>query len=62
MAVSDLVQFTLDRLAINDTLEQGNDESGLTDDSIVEFEGEPCRWGDMMLADRKAYFADGYPF
>jgi hypothetical protein len=32
----------------------------LTDDSIVELEGERVRWGDLMLADRKAYLAGGY--
>lgn len=34
----------------------------LTDDSVVFFEGENSRWGDMMLQDRKAYLAGGYPF
>jgi hypothetical protein len=34
-----------------------------TDDTLVDFEGEVTRWGDLMLADRKAWMHDGgYPF
>lgn len=62
MAVSDLQQFTLERLAVNHRIEQGDDATGLTDDSVVEFEGQQSRWGDLSLADRKAYWQDGYPF
>jgi hypothetical protein len=63
MAVSDLQRFTLERISENDRIERNDDdESGLTDESIVEFEGQQCRWGDLTLADRKAYWQDGYPF
>ena len=34
----------------------------IADDMRVQFEGETVRWGDLTLADRKAYFAGGYPY
>ncbi len=33
-----------------------------TDDTMVWFEGESVRWGDLMVQDRKAYLAGGFPF
>ncbi len=32
------------------------------DDTMVWFEGESVRWGDLSVQDRKAYFAGGYPY
>jgi hypothetical protein len=31
-----------------------------TDDTMVDLDGSVVRWGDLMLADRKAYFQGGY--
>ncbi len=28
----------------------------------VQFEGEWCTWGELMIQDRKAYMAGGYPY
>jgi hypothetical protein len=38
------------------------DPAEFTADSIVSFEGRSCRWGDLMIQDRKAYLSGGYPF
>jgi hypothetical protein len=34
----------------------------MTDDTVVDFDGERVRWGNLMLADRKAYMAGGYGY
>lgn len=43
--------------------------NAVTDDTPVDFDGETCRWGDLMLADRKTVeiqsdgrLVGGYPF
>jgi len=39
-----------------------SDPAMFTDDTLVEFEGETVRWGNLMLQDRKAYLCGGYAF
>jgi hypothetical protein len=34
----------------------------ISDETIVEFEGESVQWGILTFQDRKAYLAGGYPF
>lgn len=40
----------------------GVEPTGFAADSLVWFEGSISRWSDLMLQDRKAYMAGGYPF
>ncbi len=58
-------QAILDEQALSDariTDEALPNHDDYTDRTLVKFEGEWVRWGSLTVQDRKAYWADGYPF
>ena len=46
----------------NERLRDITERNLLNDRSLGEFEGEVVSWGDLSLADRKAYLNGGFPF